>query len=104
MSVLLPLCFYIHRLLLTLVFLVFLPMSSTEISSEDYTSVLRAAVSSLPPFLQSDGKPSLPLFAWLAAFNGSLLAYQVFGGREVDLTDVQKIRLLADLLGENGKH
>ncbi len=70
---------------------------------ENYTSVLQFVSSSLPPFLERDGKPSLPLFAWLATFSGTLLTHQVFGGSGADLTDPQKNWLLLDILVQHGK-
>ncbi len=66
------------------------------------SSVLQSVSSSLLSFLQNDGKPSLPPSAWLATFNGSLLVQQVLRGRETDLTDTQKNRLLC-VLGEHGE-
>ncbi len=72
-------------------------------SPEDHTSVLQSISSSLLPFLQPDGKPSLPPFAWFATFSGTLFAHKVFGGRGVDLTDAQKNPLLLDILGEHGE-
>ncbi len=72
-------------------------------SPENYASVLQYVSSSLPPFLQNDGKPSLPPSTWLAAFSDILLIQQVFGGREKVLADTQKNRLLCDVLGKQGE-
>ncbi len=54
-------------------------MITAAMSPEEYASVLQTVSSSVPPFLQSDRTPLLPPIAWLAAFNGSLVCYQVFG-------------------------
>ncbi len=72
-------------------------------SPEDYVSVLQTVSSSIPPFLESNGKPFVPPIAWLAAFNVSLVTYQVFGGRGMDLTETQKNRLLLDILCAHGE-
>ncbi len=72
-------------------------------SPEEYTSVLQTVSSSVPPFLQNDGKPFLPPIAWLAAFNASLVSYQVFRGRGMYLPDTRKNCLLLDILGEHGE-
>ncbi len=72
-------------------------------SPKDYASVLQSISSSLLPFLQDDGMPSLPPFAWLAAFNGSLFIHQVLGGRESDMADMQKNCMHLDILGKHGE-
>ncbi len=72
-------------------------------SPEEYTSVQQYISSSVPPLLQIDGTPFVPLIAWVASFSASFVCYQVYGGRETDLPDTQKNRLLLDILGEQGR-
>ncbi len=74
-------------------------MSVAKIQSANYAAFLQSVAYTIPPFLQDDGTPSLPLCAWLAAYTSALLTYQVHEGE--DLTDSEKNRLLRDLLGDS---
>ncbi len=74
-------------------------MSVAKIQSANYAAFLQSVTYTIPPFLQDDGTPSLPLCAWLAAYTSALLTYQVHEGE--DLTDSEKNRLLCNLLGDS---
>ncbi len=76
-------------------------MPAVQGPPEAYAMLLQSVASSCPPFVHSDGQPSLPLSTWFTAFSSSLVLYQV--GQVVDLTDWQENRLLLDLLGSQGR-
>ncbi len=76
-------------------------MSAVQDTPEEYAALLQSVAASMPPLVQSDGQPSLPLSTWFTAFNCTLVACQVRQG--VELMDWQQNRLLLDLLGDMGR-